>query len=216
MFIRSLRHNYSGYGLTATLSILDHLYATYANILSADLQENDAFFLTPYNINQPIESLFDRVRNCGDFAAAGNTPYSLEQVIDIVYQIFYHTSLFVDDLKVYKFLPKQQITWTGFKTFFATAHNKWRKYQSTTTSAEFCSANILQEQDTTQLYQQETVDAIANLAIATASDCATVATLTATNSTLTLALTACQLQLVEALQYFSKLTSIIADLNTCA
>ena len=77
IFIRSLRHKYSGYGLTTTRTILDHLYATYANISSADLQGNDDVFHTSYDINQPIESLFDRVENCGDYAAADNTPYSL-------------------------------------------------------------------------------------------------------------------------------------------
>ena len=71
----------------------------------------------------------------------------------------------------------------------------------------------MQEQDTTQLYQQETVNAIANLATATASDCATVANLTSTKITLTLALTACQLQLVEALQDVAKLTTALTDLN---
>ena len=91
--------------------------------------------------------------------------------------------------------------------------NKWRESQSTTTGAEFQSANLLQEEDTTQLYQQETVGAIANLATATASDRATVATLTSTYSTLTLTLTACQLQLVEALQNVAKLTTSLADLN---
>ena len=99
------------------------------------------------------------------------------------------------------------------QTFFATAHNEWRKYQSTTTGAEFQSANILQEEETTQLYQQETVDAISNLATATASDRAMVATLTATNRTLTLALTACQLKLVEALKNVAKLTTALANLN---
>ena len=63
-----------------------------------------------------------------------------------------------------------------------------------------------------QLYQQETVDAIANLATATASNRSTVATLTSTNRTLTLALTACQIQLVEALQDVAKLTTAISDL----
>ena len=38
MFIRSLRHKYVGCGLTTTRTILDHLYATYANISSADIQ----------------------------------------------------------------------------------------------------------------------------------------------------------------------------------
>ena len=71
----------------------------------------------------------------------------------------------------------------------------------------------MQDQSATQLYQQETVDAIANLATATARDRATVATLTATNITLTLALTACQIQLVEALQDVAKLTTFISDLR---
>ena len=66
IFIRSLRHKYVGYGLTTTRTILDHLYVTYANISSTDLQENDAVFRTPYDINQTIETLFDRVENYRD------------------------------------------------------------------------------------------------------------------------------------------------------
>ena len=179
MFIRSLRHKYVGYGLTTTRTILDHLYATYVNISSTDLQENDNVFRTPYNINQPIETLIDRVKNCGDYATPGNTPYSLEQVISIAFQFIYHTGLFVDDCKAWKRLHTQQKNWFGFKTFFATAHKKWQESQSTTTGSEFHSANLLQEEDTTKLYQQEIVDAISNIATAADSDRAIVSTLTA-------------------------------------
>ena len=97
MFIRSIQHKYVGYVLTTTRAILYHLYTTYANVSSADLKENDAVLCTPYDINQPIESLFDRVENCGDYAAAGNTPYSLKKVIGIAFQIVYQTGLFVND-----------------------------------------------------------------------------------------------------------------------
>ena len=72
------RCEYVGYELTSTCTILEHIYTTYANISSADLQENSAVFRTPYGINQQIETLFDRVENCGDYAADGNTPYRLE------------------------------------------------------------------------------------------------------------------------------------------
>ena len=61
MFMRYLQHKYVGYGLTYNHTILDHINTTYANISSADLQENDAVFRTPYDINQPIETLFNRV-----------------------------------------------------------------------------------------------------------------------------------------------------------
>ena len=108
MFIRSLRHKYVGYGLTTTRPTLDHLYATYANISSADRQENNAVFGTPYDVNQPIKSLFERVENYGDYAADSNTPYSLEQVIDIAFQlVFFQTGLFVDDCKAWKRLTTQ-------------------------------------------------------------------------------------------------------------
>ena len=99
MFIRSLQHKYVRYSLTTTRTILDHLYATYANISSADLQENYSVFCTPYDINQPIETLFGRVEKCGYYASASNTPYILEQVIGIAFQLVYQTGLFVDDCK---------------------------------------------------------------------------------------------------------------------
>ena len=89
MFIRSLRHKCVGYGLTSTRTILEHIYTNYAIISSTDLQENNAVFRTPYDINQPIETLFDRVENCGDYAADRNTPYNLEQVLGIVFQLVY-------------------------------------------------------------------------------------------------------------------------------
>ena len=130
------------------------------------------------------------------------------------FQIVYQTGLFVDNCKARKRLPTQQKTWTGFKIFFATDHNEWRESQITTTGAEFHSATLLQEEDKTQLDQQETVGAIANLATATARNCYTLATLTSTNRTLTSALIACQLQLVEAMQNVAKLTTPLADINS--
>ena len=56
IFIRSLRHQYVGYG-TTTCTILDHLYTTYANISSSNLQDNDAKLRVPYDTNLPIEAL---------------------------------------------------------------------------------------------------------------------------------------------------------------
>ena len=51
------------------------------------------------------------------------------------------------------------------------------------------------------------------ISTANTSDQATVSTLTATNSTLTSALTACQIQIVKALQNVTKFTTSLANLN---
>ena len=89
IFIRSLRHRYVGYGTTTTSTILEYLYATYANILSADLQDNDARLQVPYNSNLHIEALIDQVEDAVEYAAAGNTPYSPLQVFGIAYQFIF-------------------------------------------------------------------------------------------------------------------------------
>ena len=41
LYVRSLRHKYIGYGKTTTRALLDHLYATYANISAWALRDND-------------------------------------------------------------------------------------------------------------------------------------------------------------------------------
>ena len=80
-------------------------------------------------------------------------------------------------------------TWTQFKTFFATTHEKLRESQATIAGAGYHAANHVDQHASNLVYQQETVDAIANLATAIDSNRASVATLTATNSTLAAALT---------------------------
>ena len=81
MYVRSLRHWYTGYSQTRTQQLLSHIYVTYANISPSDLQSNDTKLHPPYDANHPVENLFDQVENAVEYAAAGNTPYSPEQVI---------------------------------------------------------------------------------------------------------------------------------------
>ena len=38
LYVQSLRHKYIGYGKTTTRALLEHLYATYANISASALQ----------------------------------------------------------------------------------------------------------------------------------------------------------------------------------
>ena len=57
---------------------------------------------------------------------------------------------------------------------FATAHQEWRESQTTAAGAVFQSVNHAY-QSANYTYQNETVEAIANLATAPASDCSLVA-----------------------------------------
>ena len=103
-----------------------------------------------------------------------------------------------------------------FKTFFATAHQEWRESQVTTAGTELQSANHLYQhknQSSNNVYQQETVDAFSNLDTATASDPASVAALTATNTTLTAKVSVTHAKFVVVLQDNAELANTITDLH---
>ena len=206
MFTRSLRHCYVGYSTTTIRTIVDHLYSTYTNISSSDLQDNDAKLLAPYNAKLPIKALIDKVKGAVKYSAAGNTPYTLLQVVGITYQLIFQTGMFNDNCKQWKRRDPDDKTWTEFKIFFSTSHQELRKSQATTAGARYHAANIVDNHAANHVYRQEIFDAIANLATATASNRALVETLTATNSTLTAALTLSNRKLVTTLQDVARLT----------
>jgi hypothetical protein len=74
-------------------------------------------------------------------------------------------------------------TWAQFKSDFATAHRESRLTNQTAQQSGFHSANMMIEQGCDDS-MQDIVDAIAQLATATASDRGIVATLTMTNDKL--------------------------------
>ena len=123
----------------------------------------------------------------------------------------FQAGFFNDDCKLWRRQPADVKTCTRFKDFFATAHQEWRESHTTTAGAVFQSGNHAYP-SANHAYQNETVEAIANLATATASDRASVEALTETNSTLTAECTATHSQLLIALQDLAKLHVTVADL----
>jgi flagellar biosynthesis/type III secretory pathway protein FliH len=92
-----------------------------------------------------------------------------------------------------------------FKIDFATAHREFRLTNKTAQQSGFHSANMMIEQGRDES-MQDTVDVIAQLATATASDRGTVETLTTTNAKL-----ATQLEAAHAL--IAQLKNEIATLK---
>jgi hypothetical protein len=204
MFIRCLQTKYLGYLNVSTRQLLDHLYAQYARISASDLQDNDVTFKAPYDPNMPIETLFDQIENGMDYAAAGLSPYSTEQVINNAFQLLYATGMFIDDCKIWKRRDTDYKTWDQFKTDFALSHREFRDARGTTAGATEYRAN-------NAVYQQDTIEALANLATATSHDRQAVSTLTATNSALTKELKGVNEKLVAALLANTKLTAQLAS-----
>ncbi len=204
MFVRSLHAPYVGYLNVPTRVMLQHLYTEYARISASDLLANDMQFKTPYDPNLPIESLFQQIEDAVNYAAAGNTPYTAPQVLACAFQLVFATGMFLEDCKVWKRRDAAYKTYPQFKLDFAVSHRELRETRTTAAGAGYQAANSV-IQSANSVYQQETVDAIANLATATVHDRETFATLTATNNALTTELTAVNRKLVAALTEIGKL-----------
>jgi hypothetical protein len=90
-----------------------------------------------------------------------------------------------------------------FKPAFSESHREFRDARGTTAgSTNYQSSNAV--------HQQDTIDAIANLATATSHDRQAISTLTSTNSALTKELTIVNAKLVTALFANTKLTAQLA------
>jgi hypothetical protein len=137
--------------------------------------------LTAYDPNQRIESLFQQTKDDRAFAIAGGQHYGDEMIFNVAYTLVFNTCFFSDACETWQVRPATQNTWTSFKIHFAAAHRKFDLKNQTAQQSRFHSANTMIEYH----HYQGTVDAIAQLAVATASDRDTVVSLTATNAKLT-------------------------------
>ena len=91
---RSLRDKYVRYANVTTLTILNHLYNSYARITAQDLKENNQRFNSPYDSNETIETLIDQIENAINYVTAGNFPYTPLQIVMNVCNLIFETRLY--------------------------------------------------------------------------------------------------------------------------
>jgi hypothetical protein len=208
VYLATLRLPYVGIGTRTPLEILAHLYTNYANITPSDLEQNGLAMQQPCDVNQPIEVFYKQIEDAMEFAAAGQTPYSPAQILSIAYQGIFRTGIFADDCKIWKRQLPAYKTWEQFKTDFRIAYKEYNEARDIAPSAAgFHAEDSAFQHDTT-------IDAIANLATATAADRTAVANLTDTNALLTKQLAKSSEKLIAALTQVNSLTKQLSDLRT--
>ena len=193
-----------GYANHTTKEILTYLYDSYAKITPSSLAANDQKIREALDPSQPIEVFFTRIEECQEFASAGNTPYTPEQVLNIAYQTAFASGVYADGCKEWRRKNADQKTWAIFKQHFTNEYLDLKELQPSTTASAY--------QATTE-YQRDTVEALANLATATASDRETVANITATNKALMDELAKVNSELIIALKKINSMGQTIAELK---
>jgi hypothetical protein len=152
-------------------------------IAPTELTHNYERLNAMYDPNQPIETLFEQIQDARAFAVAGGQPYGAAMIVNVAYTLVFNTGFFPDACRDWQSRAIAGKTWAQFKLDFATAHCEFRITNQTAHQSGFHSANMMIEQGLEET-MQDTVDEIAQLATATASDRGTGATLTTTNAKL--------------------------------
>jgi hypothetical protein len=182
-YLNALSIEVFGYANCTSLDLLTRLLTYYAMIAPTELTQNYERLNTPYDPNQPIETLFQQIQDARAFAVAGGQPYGNAMIIKVAYTLIFNTGLFPDACRAWQSRDITEKTWAQFKIDFATAHREFRLTNQTAHQSGFRSANMMIEQSRPEL-MNDTAEAIAQLATETASDRSTVATLTTTNAKL--------------------------------
>jgi uncharacterized protein YukE len=171
-YINALSDKVVGYANCMSLQLLTHLLTYYAMIAPIELTQN----------YECLNAAYD--------------PYGAAMIVNVAYKLVFNTGLFPDACREWQSRVTLGKTLAQFKLDFATAHREFRLTNHTAQQSGFHSANMMIEQVRNET-MQDTVNAIAKLATATASDRVTVATLTNTNAKLATQLEDAQSQIAQ-------------------
>jgi hypothetical protein len=186
-YFNALSDEIVGYANCTSLQLLSHILTYYAMIAPTELTQNYERLNTPYDSNQPIKQLFQKIQDARAFAVAIGQPYGDAMIVNVAFTLVFNTGLFSDSCRAWQARAVADKMWMQFKIDFAAAHREFRLMNQTAHKSGFHSANMMIEQGRWET-MKGIVDAISQVATATASEHVTVATLTTTNAKLALQL----------------------------
>jgi hypothetical protein len=194
-YLNVLSDEIVGYANFMSLQLLTHLLTYYDMIAPTELTQYYERLNALHDPNQPIKMLFQQVQDTQAFAVSGGQPYGASMIVNMAYLVF-NRGFSPDACRAWQSRAIAGKTWAQFKIEFATTNRDFRLTNQTAQQLGFHSANMMIEQGREET-TQDTVDAIAQLRTATASDRGTVATLTTTNAKLATQLEAAQAQIAQ-------------------
>ena len=170
------------------------------SITKADWIANDKHFRKAYAPTNTIKVVWWHIENAVTYTDAISTPYSSKQIIDNAYQLVFNTDMFASNCWKWNKRAAGNKTLRYLKIFFAASHQELRLLLQNKTGAPYVAAHNSTANPYDRCLHQDTVDAIANLTMATASDRKAIAQLTSTAMVLTMEIATVNENLVVTLQ----------------
>jgi hypothetical protein len=101
-YLNTLSEEVVGYANCTSLELITHLLTFYAMIAPTELTQNYERLNMPYDPNQPIETLFQKIQDARAFAVAGGQPYGNAMIINVAYTLIFNTRLFPDACRAWQ------------------------------------------------------------------------------------------------------------------
>jgi hypothetical protein len=136
-YLNALSNEIVGYSNCTSLQLLTHLLTYYAMITPTEHTQNYERLNTPYDPNQPIETLFQQIQEARAFAVAGGQPYGAAMIVNVAYTLVFNTGLFPDACRAWQSRAIAPKAWVQFKIDFATAHREFRLTNQTVQQSGF-------------------------------------------------------------------------------
>ena len=199
-FVQVKHRPHQGYSGYSTLDMLTQIYDNYAVISNADWPAKDKRSREAYAPTNPIKVVWIQINAAVAYTNSGSTPSSPNQVVENTYHLVFNTDIFSADCREWNKRAATDKTLPHLKVFFASAQREWCLSIQNEMGAPYGALHNAPAKPDDGYLQQETVDAIANLVTATASDHSAIAQLTDTVARLTTELATVNAKLVNALQ----------------
>jgi hypothetical protein len=201
IYLRELKHRITGFANVTTQAILTHLFRTYGNITAHDLEENDKRFKKAFDVNMPFQTIIQQIDEALDFAIAGETPYTAEQIVANAYSLVYNTGMFPESCREWRRRPVEQKTYENFKTEFSLAHQDLRNLKTTSQGAGYQANSVIEN------FYVDTQDQISHLASAASSDRSNIQAIVNANKVLTDQITLLTKELLAMREHLTKKTT---------
>ena len=99
------------------------LFTIYGKISAHKLKEKyDTVATMPYDIVEPIDTIFDAVDDLREIAELANRPYTATQMVDLGYIVVSQLPLFRSDVRRWLRKDPADQGWMDFQDHFTTAH----------------------------------------------------------------------------------------------
>jgi len=118
IYLAVLDDDVFGFADISIATMLTHLHTTYGPITRAELKRNQASIATIWTPDDPIETLWERLREIQQISIAGNDPLSDNAITDLTFAMFETTGVFTMGCDTWRILPVANQTIDDFRTHF--------------------------------------------------------------------------------------------------